>query len=140
MKTLISLKSRLPALEARVGGISVPVEEALTKLAARYVRLGLQMPKVHAWRWNKLADSAVGGYDVEDLAATFGMSQNLESLLLVAAFAAAQGPGSCGFHLDLLTDLTSTHAASADIPGAAKPPGWRLNNCNMKASESPAWC
>ncbi len=106
MKTLISLKSRLPALEARVGGISVPVEEALTKLAARYVRLGLQMPKVHAWRWNKLADSAVGGYDVEDLAATFGMSQNLESLLLVAAFAAdigrlaivVEGRGNQEFH------------------------------------------
>lgn len=91
MKALISLNSCLPALEARAGGISVPVEEALTELAARYVRLGLQMPKEHAWRWNKLADSAVGGYDVEDLAATFLMSPGLESLLLVAAFAADIG-------------------------------------------------
>ena len=32
--------------------------------------------------------------------------------------AAAQGPGSCGFHLDVLADSTSTHSALADVPGA----------------------
>lgn len=29
----------------------------------------------------------------------------------------AQGPGSCGIHLDILGNLTSTHAAVADVPG-----------------------
>lgn len=48
---------------------------------------------------------------------------------LAAALAVGQGPGSCGFHLDLLTDLTSTHAAVADVPGAlgtgpGVPPGF----------------
>jgi hypothetical protein len=38
--------------------------------------------------------------------------------LLAAAPLAAQGPGSCGFHLDVDADLTSTHAAVADMPGA----------------------
>jgi len=41
---------------------------------------------------------------------------------LVLAFASAplraQGPGSCGFHLDLITNDTSTYAAMADLPGA----------------------
>jgi hypothetical protein len=41
----------------------------------------------------------------------------------------AQGPGACGYHLDVYADLTSTHAATADIPfavgsfGAFVPPG-----------------
>ena len=37
---------------------------------------------------------------------------------ILAATAFTQGPGSCGFHLDILADSTSTHAAVADIPGA----------------------
>ncbi len=39
-------------------------------------------------------------------------------LLSCALPIAAQGPGSCGFHLDVLADRTSTHAAIADMPGA----------------------
>jgi hypothetical protein len=37
------------------------------------------------------------------------------SLLAWTAF--AQGAGSCGVHLDILANLTSTHAAVADVPG-----------------------
>ncbi len=43
----------------------------------------------------------------------------LAGVLALCAMATwAQGPGSCGFHLDILADLTSTHAAIADTPGA----------------------
>ncbi len=42
--------------------------------------------------------------------------------VLLVTFAAqsviAQGPASCGFHLDVFANLTSTHAAVADMPGA----------------------
>ncbi len=38
------------------------------------------------------------------------------ALLLAAAPLAAQGPGSCGFHLDVEANLTSTHSAVADLP------------------------
>ncbi len=38
------------------------------------------------------------------------------ALIVVAAAAPAQGPGSCGFHLDLIANLTSTHSAVADAP------------------------
>jgi hypothetical protein len=38
-------------------------------------------------------------------------------VVLAAGPARAQGPGSCGFHLDLITNDTSTHAAVADLPG-----------------------
>src|SRR5262249_3232647 len=34
--------------------------------------------------------------------------------LLAPAAILAQGPGSCGFHLDVIANLTSTHAAGAD--------------------------
>jgi hypothetical protein len=55
------------------------------------------------------------------------MRSNL--VVLVAAAVAtvlySQGPGSCGFHLDLVTNDTSTHSAIADVPGApgAQPGG-----------------
>jgi hypothetical protein len=39
-------------------------------------------------------------------------------VVLLAAGGFAQGPGSCGFHLDLVTNDTSTHSAIADVPGA----------------------
>lgn len=37
---------------------------------------------------------------------------------LLALDLPAQGPGSCGFHLDIDADLTSTHSAVADLPFA----------------------
>lgn len=41
------------------------------------------------------------------------------ALTLFTAALGAQGPGSCGFHLDVLAPRgTSTHAAIADVPGA----------------------
>lgn len=37
---------------------------------------------------------------------------------LLSGQALAQGPGSCGFHLDFIGGRTATHGAIADIPGA----------------------
>ena len=37
---------------------------------------------------------------------------------LTVAYARGQGPASCGFHLDVRCNLTSTHSAVADMPNA----------------------
>ena len=39
------------------------------------------------------------------------------AVLASALCLSAQGPGSCGIHLDVLANLTSTHSAVADVPG-----------------------
>src|SRR5262245_4058208 len=38
--------------------------------------------------------------------------------IVCASVASAQGPASCGFHLDVFTADTSTHSAIADMPAA----------------------
>src|SRR5262245_86446 len=38
--------------------------------------------------------------------------------IVLATLAKAQGPASCGFHLDVFTADTSTHSAIADMPAA----------------------
>ncbi len=40
------------------------------------------------------------------------------ALIALATRGLAQGPGSCGVHLDVFADLTSTHASIADMPGS----------------------
>jgi hypothetical protein len=42
----------------------------------------------------------------------------LSVLFLALTTAHAQGPGSCGLHLDVLADRTSTHASISGMPGA----------------------
>jgi hypothetical protein len=57
----------------------------------------------------------------------------LVALTAAAGLSFAQGPGSCGFHLDILANLTSTHSAVADVqsaPGSGAfpyPPGFPGN-------------
>lgn len=57
----------------------------------------------------------------------------------LAAPLAAQGPGSCGFHLDIDANLTSTHSAVADMPGA---PGSAFAPYPAGVPGNPytAWC
>jgi hypothetical protein len=60
----------------------------------------------------------------------------LASVLTASTF--AQGPGSCGFHLDIITNDTSTHAAVADLPGG---PGAQLGGLAPGSIGNPfsAW-
>jgi hypothetical protein len=46
------------------------------------------------------------------------ISQLALAFLVLGPGLLAQGPGSCGIHLDILATGTSTHASIADVPGA----------------------
>lgn len=63
----------------------------LQKIAGEYTRLAEQVPRDHAWRWGKLADSAKSMQDANALALKHQLDEKLTGVLELVAFAADIG-------------------------------------------------